>query len=96
MRTRGINPKTASKISKIAASKTGDFEKWKMQHMRGGKLPEQVIYKTSPTIKRQKTLDKAFDKGHPIPTPGPGLKREEVDKTNSAWSMKNILLYSRC
>jgi hypothetical protein len=39
MRTRGINPKTASKISKIAASKTGDFNKWKMQHVSGGRLP---------------------------------------------------------
>lgn len=39
MRTRGINPKTASKISKISASKTGDFEKWKRDHVSGGRLP---------------------------------------------------------
>lgn len=95
LRTRGINPKTASKISKIAASKTGDFEKWKMQHMRGGRLPEvrkeQVTWKASPTLKRQKTLDKAFQKSKPIRIAGPDLHRsihrgqqnEEADKKDT-------------
>ena len=88
LKTRGINPKTASKISKIAASKTGDFNKWKMQHMRGGRLPvapktEQVTWKASPTLKRQKTLDKAFQKSKPIRIAGPDLHREEADKKDT-------------
>lgn len=95
LKTRGINPKTASKISKIAASKTGNFNKWKQQHMRGGRLPvpntEQVTWKASPTLKRQKTLDKAFIKSKPIRIAGPDLHRslhsgqqnEETDKKDT-------------
>ena len=87
LKTRGINPKTASKISKIAASKTGNFNKWKQQHMRGGRLPmpktEQVTWKASPTLKRQKTLDKAFQKSKPIRIAGPDLHREEADKKDT-------------
>lgn len=95
LKTRGINPKTASKISKIAASKTGNFNKWKQQHMRGGRLPvpntEQVTWKASPTLKRQKTLDKAFIKSKPIRIAGPDMHRnihkgqqnEETDKKDT-------------
>lgn len=96
MKTRGINPKTASKISKISASKTGDFEKWKRQHVSGGRLPvvrsEQTTYLGSPTLKRQRTLDRAFKKSKPIRISGPDLHRnvhggttqfEEVDKKDT-------------
>ena len=95
LKTKGLNPKTASKISKIAASKTGDFDKWKRNHVRGGKLPvaphvEQVSYKQSPTLHRQKTLDRAFQKMKPIRIAGPDLHRthkgqqnEEVDKKDT-------------
>ena len=41
--SKGLNPKTASKVSKIAASKTGEFEKWKQRRLRGGRLPEETI-----------------------------------------------------
>jgi hypothetical protein len=85
LKTKGLNPKTASKISKIAASKTGDFEKWKSNHIRGGRLPvmksEQVTTHGSPTLKRQRVLDRAFDKGVPISSPG--LNKEEVDKKDT-------------
>ena len=40
--SKGLNPKTASKISKISASKTGDFERWKQRRVRGGRLPEET------------------------------------------------------
>ena len=40
--SKGLNPKTASKISKIAASKTGEFERWKQRKVHGGRLPEDV------------------------------------------------------
>ena len=96
MKTRGLNPKTASKISKIAASKTGDFNKWKSQHVSGGRLPtiksEQSTYLASPTLKRQRTLDKAFKKSKPIRIAGPDMHRnvhkgttqfEEVDKKDT-------------
>lgn len=87
LKSRGLNPKTASKISKIAASKTGDFNKWKAQHMRGGRIPviksEQVTWKASPTLKRQKSLDKAFQKSKPIRIAGPDLHREEADKKDT-------------
>ena len=96
LKTKGLNPKTASKISKIAASKTGDFEKWKQQHVRGGRLPiaprmEQTTYLNSPTLKRQKTLDRAFRKSKPIRIAGPDMHRnvhkgqqnEEVDKKDT-------------
>ena len=95
MKTRGINPKTASKISKISASKTGDFDKWKRQHVSGGRLPvfkaEQVTQNASPTLKRQRILDKAFNKSKPIRISGPDLHRdihhgttnEEVDKKDT-------------
>jgi len=96
LKTKGLNPKTASKISKIAASKTGDFDKWKRDHIRGGRLPEapkteQVTYQNSPTLKRQKVLDRAFKKSKPIRIAGPDLHRndhtgqqnEEVDKKDT-------------
>ena len=97
MRTRGLNPRTASKVSKIAASKTGDFEKWKRDRVRGGRLPdapktEQVTYLSSPTLKRQRTLDRAFKKSKPIRIAGPDMHRnvhkgttqmEEVDKKDT-------------
>ena len=85
MKSRGLNPKTASKISKIAASKTGDFNKWKSQKVTGGRLPivrkEQVTVHASPTLKRQRVLDRAFDKG--VPIPAPGLNKEDVDKKDT-------------
>lgn len=40
--SKGLNPKTASKVSKISASKTGEFERWKQRRIRGGRLPEEV------------------------------------------------------
>lgn len=95
MKSRGLNPKTASKISKIAASKTGNFEKWKQQHVHGGRLPdlkkEQFSHLSSPTLKRQKQLDKAFRKTKPIRIAGPDMHRnvhkgqqnEEVDKKDT-------------
>jgi len=92
LKTKGLNPKTASKISKIAASKTGEFDRWKRNHVRGGRLPaaphmEQTTHLASPTLKRQKTLDKAFRKSKPIRIAGPDMHRnvhkgqqnEEVD-----------------
>ena len=88
--------RTASKVSKIAASKTGDFEKWKAQHVSGGRLPmirkEQTTYLNSPTLKRQRTLDKAFSKSKPIRIAGPDMHKnvhkgttqfEEVDKKDT-------------
>jgi hypothetical protein len=95
MKTRGLNPKTASKISKISASKTGDFDKWKRQHVSGGRLPvfkvEQVTQNASPTLKRQRVLDRAFKKSKPIRISGPDLHRnihhgtttEEVDRKDT-------------
>ena len=96
LKTKGLNPKTASKISKIAASKTGDFEQWKRNHVRGGRLPmaphvEQTTYLNSPSLKRQKVLDRAFSKSKPIRIAGPDLHRnvhkgqqnEEVDKKDT-------------
>jgi hypothetical protein len=96
LKTKGLNPKTASKISKIAASKTGDFDQWKRNRIRGGRLPvaphvEQVTYLNSPTLKRQKTLDRAFQKSKPIRIAGPDMHRnvhkgqqnEEVDKKDT-------------
>ena len=97
LKTKGLNPKTASKISKIAASKTGEFDKWKRDHVRGGRLPEapkteQVTYLSSPTLKRQRTLDRAFKKSKPIRIAGPDMHRnvhkgttqtEEVDKKDT-------------
>lgn len=97
LKTKGLNPKTASKISKIAASKTGDFEQWKRNHVRGGRLPmaphvEQATYLNSPTLKRQRTLDRAFKKSRPIRIAGPDLHKnlhkgttqfEEVDKKDT-------------
>lgn len=97
LKTKGLNPKTASKISKISASKTGDFEKWKRDHARGGRLPvppktEQVTFQSSPTLKRQKLLDRAFKKSKPIRIAGPDLHKnahkgttqfEEVDKKDT-------------
>lgn len=94
LKTRGINPKTASKISKIAASKTGQFDKWKRDRMRGGRVPvpthEQVSYKHSATMRRQKLLDRAYRKLKPIRIAGPDLHRghhgprnEEVDKKDT-------------
>jgi len=96
LKTKGLNPKTASKISKIAASKTGEFDRWKRNRVRGGRLPtaphvEQVTYQHSPTLKRQKTLDRAFGKSKPIRIAGPDMHRnvhkgqqnEEVDKKDT-------------
>lgn len=96
LKTKGLNPKTASKISKIAASKTGEFDRWKRNHVRGGRLPaaphmEQTTYLASPTLKRQKTLDKAFRKSKPIRIAGPDMHRnvhkgqqnEEVDQKDT-------------
>ena len=40
--SKGLNPKTASKVSKISASKTGEFERWKQRRVRGGRLPEET------------------------------------------------------
>ena len=95
LRTRGINPKTASKISKIAASKTGDFERWKRQHMSGGRLPivrkEQVTWKSSPTLKRQKTLDKAFQKSKPIRIAGPDLHSDHRGQQNEGVDKKDTV-----
>ncbi|MFN9387960.1 MAG: hypothetical protein ACK6DF_00180 [Betaproteobacteria bacterium] len=33
LKSRGINPKFASKDQKVAHSKTGEFKKWKMDHL---------------------------------------------------------------
>ena len=90
-RSKGLNPKTASKFSKIAASKTGDFEKWKRSRVRGGRIPEdttyeQMSYKHSSVMRRQKMLDKSYDRLKPIRVAGPdlhkshhGMKNEEAD-----------------
>lgn len=88
LKTKGLNPKTASKISKIAASKTGDFDKWKRDRIRGGRIPEapkteQVTHQQSPTLKRQRVLDRAFKKSKPIRIAGPDLHREEVDEKDT-------------
>lgn len=90
LRTKGLNPKTASKISKIAASKTGDFNKWKRDHVSGGRLPEQMSFKHSSVMRRQKMLDKAYNRLKPIRIAGPdlhrdhhGLKNEETDKKDT-------------
>lgn len=98
LKSKGLNPKTASKISKIAASKTGDFDRWKRQHMRGGRVIvpnlEQVTHLQSPTLKRQRVLDRAFKKSKPIRIAGPdlhksmhhgttNLRNEEVDKKDT-------------
>ena len=88
MRTRGINPKTASKISKISASKTGDFEKWKRQHVSGGRLPvvlkkesadvglPDVKGSVNATARRQNQLKKRQSM-HKVVT-APGLNKEDV------------------
>lgn len=87
MRTRGLNPKTASKISKISASKTGDFEKWKRQHVSGGRMPiikkeavdpglSDVKGSVNATARRQSQLDKRKSM-HNITT-APGLHKEDV------------------
>ena len=65
--SKGLNPKTASKVSKISASKTGDFETWKRHHISGGRLPvvksesidtglADVKGSVNATTKRQKQL----------------------------------------
>jgi len=87
MQTKGLNPKTASKISKISASKTGEFEKWKRDHVSGGRLPvvkkeeidkglSDVKGSINATAKRHKQL-KARQSMHNVVTT-PGLKREDV------------------
>ena len=85
MRSKGLNPKTASKFSKIAASKTGDYNSWVKRYISGGRLvglkKEQLTITSSPTLKRQKVLDRAFHRGAPIPTPG--MKKEEVDEKDT-------------
>lgn len=94
LRTKGLNPKTASKISKISASKTGDFDKWKRDHIRGGRLPEEITSEQSvvPTnhsashlhiLKSKLKLDRRKTQLKPFGVAGPGLRREGVDKKDT-------------
>lgn len=85
LQTKGINPKTASKISKISHSKTGEFERWKMHHMSGGYLPkipqkESVEFIHSKTKKNKKEIESRKNKhniiGH---VSGPGYHKEDKD-----------------
>lgn len=94
LKTKGLNPKTASKISKIAASKTGDFDKWKRDHIRGGRLPEEITSEQSVvhtthsashlhTLKSKLKLDRRKTQLKPFGVAGPGLRRESVDKKDT-------------
>lgn len=94
LKTKGLNPKTASKISKIAASKTGDFDKWKRDHIRGGRLPEEITSEQSVvhtthssshlhTLKSKLKLNRRQSQLKPFGVAGPGLRREDVDKKDA-------------
>ena len=97
MKTRGINPETASKISKISASKTGDFEKWKRDHVSGGRLPMPKTEEAGhlgdfPKLKgsehvthrRKAQCDRRKHVLSNIPPlRGPGYHSEEVDKKDA-------------
>lgn len=95
LKSRGINPKTASKISKIAASKTGNFNAWKQHKVRGGRLPdirhEQTSWMSSPTMKRQRVLDKSFRRSKPIRIAGPDLHRTHKGIQNEAIDQKDTV-----
>jgi hypothetical protein len=60
LKSRGINPRYVTKDQKVAHSKTGQFNKWKSDHMA-----EQTM-EPSPTTKRLKELKKSQRQQTPI------------------------------
>jgi hypothetical protein len=77
--SRGINPKFATKDQKVAHSKTGQFIKWKKDHML-----ESMTTIHTPAGKKQQALNKSIHVNKEIRTDGhEHLHSEAVDKKDT-------------
>ena len=71
LKSKGINPKFATKDQKIAHSKTGQFLKWQKDHAdraseTGTTIHSEQTVEPSPTLKRAKELEKSEKHQTPI------------------------------
>lgn len=83
LNSRGINPKFVSKDTKDAHSKTGEFLKWKQDHL--GIKVEGMTTTPSPTEMRKKALQKSEKSHKEVHSDGDLIKSEGVIKNVKRW-----------
>jgi hypothetical protein len=76
LKSKGIDPRYVTKDTMISHSKSGEFDKWKRDHMF-----ETITTQHSPTQQRLHILKKSIHMHKEIPSDG--LKKEEVDKKDT-------------
>ena len=76
LKSRGIDPRYVSKDTMIGHSKSGEYAKWKQDHVSEG-----MTVQHSPTQKRLHQLRKSMHMHKEIPSDG--LHKEEVDKKDT-------------
>ena len=82
LKSRGINPQFVSKDQKIAHSKTGQFAKWKQNHIRD--MAESITTEPTPVQKRASLLSTSKSAQKEVKTPsGPGVHKEDVELNES-------------
>ena len=83
LNSRGINPKFVSKDTKDSHSKTGEFQKWKQDHL-GIKI-ESMTTSQTPTELRKKALEKSEKVHKQVHSNGDLIKSEDVIKNVKRW-----------
>ena len=83
LNSRGINPKFVSKDTKDAHSKTGEFQKWKQDHL--GIRVEGMSTTQSPTALRKKALEKSEKAHKEVHSNGDLIRSEGVIKDVKRW-----------
>lgn len=83
LNSRGINPKFVSKDTKDAHSKTGEFQKWKQDHL--GIKVEGMSTTQSPTSLRKKALEKSEKIHKEVHSDGDLVRSEGVIKNMKRW-----------
>lgn len=76
LKSRGVDPRYVTKDTMISHSKSGEFDKWKRDHML-----ETMTIQHSPTQERLHKLKKSIHMHKEIPSDG--LRKEEVDKKDT-------------